>query len=177
MQLYIDISKTEGEDHHFGWSQCLFKTVFHIFRHKFVCVCVCECVSMHSSCRLGISCIQHKCDVTRTGDRQYIRYQKVTEPPTVTEVFWCICWITLIHRDKKNENRRAPNSTLRMRWRLPCLFVNTPNRLQMEGGRVALWREVGRVAVMRVYRRRREEGDSVEWMDIATSALSCQQLQ
>lgn len=34
-----------------------------------------------------------------------------------------------------SEMGRAPNSKLRMIWRLPCHFVNTAHRLEMEGWR------------------------------------------
>lgn len=37
--------------------------------------------------------------------------------------------------------KSTKHSTLRMKWRLPCHFVNTPHRLEMEGGGAALWRK------------------------------------
>lgn len=68
------------------------------------------------------------------GDNK-IHYQKLPEPPTVTEVFR---WF-LGDRIDSQWNGRTSNTTLRTGRRLPRQFVNTPHRLEMEGG--ALWRK------------------------------------
>lgn len=77
----------------------------------------------------------------------------------------------LIH----SENGRAPNSTLRMRWTIPC-HLNTPHRLEMEDGGVALWRKKGHEVKINE-RPQRERVTAVKGMELATSVVSCQRLQ
>lgn len=50
------------------------------------------------------ACIQLKSDVTR----RYIHYQKLPEPPTVTEVFRWVCGTILIHSEM--EEHQTPHS-------------------------------------------------------------------
>lgn len=84
----------------------------------------------------GSGTLAYNSNLMSPGDI-YIHYQKLPEPPTVTEVFWCVCRTILIHSEM------GEHQTAHSEWdgRLPCHFVNTPHRLEMEDGGVALWRK------------------------------------